>query len=115
MDEHKQLIVETKESIQEYVPKLIEACDTIGEMLQSNDAGWSDYMNQFFEGVNWTIDAISGIRDIDQNEFTNAPVGELLIITPHLAEALEIRDFVAAADIFQFEIKRILEDLLNAA
>ena len=110
-----QLIIETKESIIEYVPRLLEACDQVGEMLQSNEAGWAKTLNQLFDGINWTISAVAGIRKLELNEFANAPIDELILILPQLADALENKDLVSTADILQYDIKRGLEGIFADA
>lgn len=112
MSQHDQLITETKESLTEYVPKLIAACDQISEMAQNHQAGWVDLLDQFFEGTSWVIEAVAGIRRLESDEYVHAPIDEIMNQLQQLAEALEQKDMVAACDILQFEIKQGLKGII---
>jgi|GEM_PF-2203460 len=115
MNEHYQIIAETKESLTEYIPKLIAACDQISEMAQNNESGWVDLLDQFFEGTSWVIQAVSGIRRLESHTYVNAPVDEVMQLLQQLTEALEQKDMVAVCDILQFEIKQGLKGIIEDA
>lgn len=108
----EQLIKETLQSCREYLPKLIAVvANTAGYIQSGNEAEGVCLMPSVFDGLQWVTDAIRGIQ---QNGF-NLEI-DLQSITERFKElegALEIRDYVLIADIFEYEIGPTLEEWLK--
>lgn len=107
-----QLVLETLESCEEYIPKLISATSNIAFHLQSgNEAKGTELLEPVYEGIRWVIDAVNGIQlngypmDID--------VSEMKEILVSMEEALEMRDYVLLADLFEYEMTPMLETWLQ--
>lgn len=108
----EQLVRETIESCVDYMPKLIKAVSEIGEKIQSgNEAAGICLMPPVFEGLQWVIEAILGMQ---QNGFLHEIDTERLTKQfKELENALEIRDYVLIADLFEYEIGPVLEGWLK--
>ena len=107
-----ELVLETLETCKEYVPKLINAATTIANHFQSgNEAAGVELLEPVFEGIGWVIDAVNGIQ---QNRYQlDIQLDEMKELLKSLEEALEIRDYVQMADLFEYEIAPLLENWLQ--
>lgn len=107
-----QLVLETLETCEEYVPRLITATKDIAYHLQSgNEAAGIGLLEPVFEGIGWVIDAVHGIQ---QNRYPlDIQVTEMQEVLKSLEEALEMRDYVLMADLFEYEIAPLLENWLE--
>lgn len=108
----KQIIEETKESLLDYIPRLIDAATSMAENLQSGNH--YEAMHQlplFFEGIDWTLQAIVGIQnngypiEIDSTLLNNF-LGEV-------ATAMQNQDFILLADLLEYEFTPIFETWLD--
>jgi len=106
------IVKETMLSCREYLPKLTEAVSKIAlDMQGGNEAAGIRLMPEVFDGLQWVIEAVNGIQrhgflgDIDLQEITRH--------FEELKNALEIRDHVLIADLFEYEIGPVLESWLE--
>lgn len=108
----EQLVRETMESCLDYIPKLIKAVSETAEKIQSgNEAAGIRLMPPVFDGLQWVMEAIQGMQ---RNGFLREINLEgLLKQFKELENALEIRDYVLIADLFEYEIGPVLEDWLK--
>lgn len=108
----EQLLHDTLESCQEYIPKLIEAAGEVAYNFHSNSEsealGW---LPQILEGLQWVVDAIQGIQRCYNILAIN--IEELTAIFKELEQALECRDYVLTGDLLDYEIKPVLEKWLD--
>ncbi|RKL68336.1 hypothetical protein CR203_07600 [Salipaludibacillus neizhouensis] len=108
----KQLIIETKKSLLEYIPRLIQGSESIGEALQSGEQYKAmKQLPDLFEGIQWITSALKGI---EKNHYSfNINTAELNGNLKEMEDALKNQDFVLLADLLEYEISPILEDWLN--
>ena len=104
----EQLVKETMESCREYIPKLIETVSKIALYIQGgNEATGIRLIPPVFEGLLWVIDAVQGIQRHGFLEEIDLP--DIIRHLKDLEHALEIRDHVLIADLFEYEIGPALE------
>lgn len=102
------LILETLESCEDYIPRLVEAALNISNCLQSGDeAAGVQLFHPMFEGLNWLAEAVDALQK--HNYLQDIHVSELNQVLKPLEEALEVRDYVQIADIFEYELVPLLE------
>lgn len=106
------LIEDTLNSIKGYMPKLIFGCNNAIENLQvGNEAVALQTLPAIVEGLEWILEAISGLQAIGQlNEI------EIVALTKHfqdLVSALELNDYVLLADVLEYEISPVLNNWLQ--
>lgn len=106
------LINETLETCREYIPKLIKAVTDAAYDIQSgNEAKGIRLMPGIFDGLQWVIDAVMGVQ---QNGFPlGIDIKDITEIFKELEKALEVRDHVLIADLFEYEIGPSLEKWLK--
>lgn len=106
------IVNETIESLRDYIPKLISAGQELVNNLQSgNEAKAFSAMPQIIEGLEWAFQAVEGIKKLGKAreiELTdvNSKFNEVI-------NALEVKDYVLLADLFEYEIIPILENWLE--
>jgi len=103
------LIIETLESIRDYVPKLVAASEQLAQDIQSHEGGWVDTFVAYLEGMGWLTAAINGVQQLDQEVFPNWNLYVLAPLIEQLGAALEQQDFVTLCDLLQFEIQPLLQ------
>lgn len=109
----KSLIEETLESLNEYLPKLIEGCKEVSRDLQTgNEAAALDKLPLVLEGLEWVTEAIGGIKNNGRS--INVDEKALIPFLLDMEGALEIGDYVLVADLFEYEIAPILEQWIEA-
>lgn len=111
--QHPELIFETKKSCEEYLPKLIYACDMISQKIQSNDVEWFNTYQLFLDGLSWFISAIQGIRKVSENELKEINIEEFVILLKEVEKALFNKDYVMLADLLEYELKEKLDEYLE--
>lgn len=113
MDEHGQLMRETLEQAEEYIPKLINGINVIANELRTgmeNEA--ASMLNDAIDGLEWINDAVNLTIDF----WVNKAVIEADALKDPLAmmaEAMQNRDHILLADVLDYEIKPVLEDWLK--
>lgn len=113
----RELIKETLQSCQEYMPVLISAVADTALLLQSgNEAKGVQIVIKIIDGLQWVIEAVQGVR---QNGLPlSIDIADIAVHFPELERALTIRDYVLVADLFEYEIAPTLQswlDKVNAA
>ncbi|MCL5781231.1 MAG: hypothetical protein M1119_10135 [Firmicutes bacterium] len=113
----RELIKETLQSCQEYMPVLISAVGDAAFLLQSGDeARGVQLVIKIIDGLQWVIDAVQGVQ---QNGFSlNIDITDIAVHFQQLESALTIRDYVLVADLFEYEIAPTLQiwlDKVNTA
>ncbi|HZG15374.1 MAG TPA: hypothetical protein VE710_10165 [Candidatus Bathyarchaeia archaeon] len=104
----KELILETMESIKEYLPKLIVASETISRDIQTNQGGWLDTMLAYLEGIEWLTTAITGIKQLDQEILAGIDIQDLVPSIGQINQALGTSDYVALCDTLLYELQPLL-------
>lgn len=108
----EQLIQETLDSCQEYIPKLIKAVSATAYKIQSgNEADGVLIMSSIFEGLQWVIDAVQGLKN--NGHLLEIDISNITDHLKELEEALKIRDYVLVADLFEYEIGPALQTWLG--
>jgi hypothetical protein len=105
----KEIVAETLESLNEYIPKLVLACQNTVESLQGgNEATALQMLPPIIEGLEWVLDAVSG----EQNNGQLFSI-DLKTLTKHFQEmvpAMEMGDYVLLADLLDYELVPILTE-----
>jgi hypothetical protein len=110
---NQELIYETKKSCEEYLPRLINACDIISEKIQINDVEWFNIYELFLEGLSWFVSAVQGIKNVSENELTEVDMREFDILLKEVEETLSNKDYVMLADLLAYELKEKLSEYLE--
>ncbi|BCJ87873.1 hypothetical protein [Effusibacillus dendaii] len=123
----QELISESIQDAQEYLPRLYEALISVSDSIQRGFEGEAMIvLQQIVEGLEWFSAYVQGITHygakygatVDQSD----TIHELVNIYNNLTEAMESRDFVWIADITAYELAPFVErwititdQLLNVA
>lgn len=103
---------ETLKSAKEYLPKLIGGVDSIVEFSQNEEyEKASKVILEASEGFQWIIDLIGLTKDTFKEEVDEK---ELVEKFSEVVEALENEDHILVSDLFEYEVKPILEGYLQA-
>lgn len=109
----EKLIKETLDSCIEYIPKLLKAVSNIVYNMQSGNEGEGiSLMPNILEGLQWVIEAVHGMQQ--HGYLINIDIPVMTERLRELQEALEIRDYVLIADIFEYEVSPLLENWLES-
>ncbi|OES46056.1 hypothetical protein [Domibacillus iocasae] len=110
--EHEELILDTVGSLKEFLPKIASACLSIAEELRDNNESEAmKQINQFTDAVDWSIQAINGIKSLNYPlDINTTGINEFLI---EAQEGLEANDLVIVADMFEYEILPQIENWLQ--
>ncbi|TFE03941.1 hypothetical protein [Jeotgalibacillus salarius] len=108
----RHLIIDTKVSLIEYIPRLIQASEKIGEYLQAGEQyRGMKLLPDLFEGIQWVTNAIKGIeKNHISLDLNTEDINKYLI---EIEQTLKNQDFVLLADLLEYEISPILESWLN--
>lgn len=103
-----ELIIETQQSYNDYLTKLIGGCDEIVGNLQSNNIHQAlQLILQFSEGATWLVDINQKLATLGiNNELKHESIQEYF---SQINTGLEIQDFVLVSDMFEYEIKPFFE------
>lgn len=106
MDE---LIIETQQSYNDYLAKIVSGCDEIVENIQSNNIQKAlQLILQFSEGTTWLVDVNQRLSTLGySNELKHETIQEYL---SQINSGLEMQDFVLVSDMFEYEIKPFFEN-----
>lgn len=103
--------MEALKSAKEYLPKLIGGVDTIVELSQNGEySKASQIVLDASDGFQWIIDLIALTKDELKKEVDES---ELVEKFSEIVEALENEDYILVSDLFEYEVKPILEGYLN--
>lgn len=105
-------VKEIFETLNGYLPKLINASEQIGYHIQSNnDVEAVELLQEFIDGLNWVISVVTHLNrlgyeiNIDSNS-----LNEYLL---QIENAIQSKDSVLISDLFEYEIAPILTDWLE--
>ncbi|MHB1041768.1 MAG: hypothetical protein ACYC0Q_02910 [Eubacteriales bacterium] len=102
----------TLDSCREYIPRLIEAVSKIACDIQSgNETQGIRLIPVVFDGLQWLTEAIRGMQQIGFS--IGIDLQDITGCFEQLEKALEIRDYVLTADLFEYEIGPALENWLK--
>ncbi|MEK5334327.1 hypothetical protein [Lysinibacillus sp. FSL W8-0992] len=103
-----ELIIETQQSYNDYLAKLVKGCDDIVGNIQSNNLQQAlQLILQFSEGATWLVDINQKLSTLGiNNELKHESIQEYF---SQINTGLEIQDFVLVSDMFEYEIKPFFE------
>ncbi|WP_274654186.1 hypothetical protein [Paenibacillus humicola] len=104
----QEIIVETLESMKDYVPKLVAASEKLANDIQSHEGGWPDYLLAYLDGIDWLTSAFDGIQRLDGEILSPFKIDSLRLLIDQLRMALEQQDFVSICDLLQYEMSPLL-------
>lgn len=105
----KAKLLDILETMNTYIPKLINATDEISEKIDAGDqVNAFNILNDYIEGLAWVIDAINAIQSVDGSYLKEVKVTDLNEKLLEMEEALKNKDNILLSDLLQYEIK---EDL----
>lgn len=103
---------EALKSAKEYLPRLIGGVDSIVEFSQNGEyEKASSIILEASEGFQWIIDLIELTKDTIKEQVDQK---ELVEKFSEVVEALENEDHILVSDLFEYEVKPILEGYLKA-
>lgn len=100
---NSQLINDTLQSLKEFLPKISDTCLGIANDLRvDNETDALIKIKQFIEALEWSIQAINGIKTLNYPlKIETSKINEYLIETQ---EGLEVNDLIIIADMFEYEL-----------
>ncbi|MBU5440991.1 hypothetical protein [Paenibacillus sp. MSJ-34] len=116
----REAMKESLQELQNYLPKLIKATDSIAELYyeEVTEQTW-DLFTQLVEGMNWVYQAIDlCVKDMEQlderlslcNQLKQI-LRDLSIQFPAINDALETQDYISVGDVLKYELKPLFEHL----
>ncbi|MFJ8457758.1 hypothetical protein ACIQ57_01390 [Lysinibacillus xylanilyticus] len=104
-----ELIIETQQSYNDYLAKLVSGCNEIVGNIQSNNLQQAlQLILQFSEGTTWLIDINQKLSTLGyNNELKHEAIQEYF---SQINAGLEVQDFVLVSDMFEYEIKPFFEN-----
>lgn len=110
---NQQLIYETLDSLQEFLPKIADTCLLIADQLRKDKESEAfQYIKEFIEAVEWSTQAIVGIKNLGY--YLNIDTQEFNTHLREVEEGLTINDQVLIADLFEYEFHPKIEDWINS-
>lgn len=107
------LILETIESIREYVPKLIEAHHKLIQFFrEENSLKAFELFPAYTKGLDWMIQAIVLINK--QTPFFYVDIDSINHFLNEINAGIRNKDLVLVADILEYEITPFFEEVLTA-
>lgn len=108
----EQVIVDTFDSLRDYIPRLTRTAENMAETLQSgNHQEAIHQLPAFFEGVEWVVQALNGLsKNGYYIDVKTSLLNEYLIETE---KAIRNQDVILLADLLEYEIVPILTEWLK--
>lgn len=104
--------METLESLREYIPKVIDVNNTLIQLFrEENTLKAFELFPSFIEGLNWVIQASVLINK--QNTLFVFDMPAINSFLTEINEGIYLNDFVIVADILEYEIMTLLEEVLT--
>jgi hypothetical protein len=103
------IIMETLESMKDYVPKLVAASEKLAHDIQKHEGSWVDTLVAYLEGLAWLTMSINGIQQLNHEQLADWDINILAPLIEQLRVALEQQDFVSLCDVLQFEMQPLLQ------
>ncbi|UXH43431.1 hypothetical protein N5C46_17430 [Rossellomorea vietnamensis] len=100
---HNELVLETIESLEEYLPKVANEAIIIAELLRKDkESEAMDRIQKVISAIEWVVSAINGIKGVDfPLNIDTYEINEYLF---EIQDGLHFNDTVLIADIFEYEI-----------
>jgi len=109
---NEQLINETIESLENFLPKVANACTSIANDLRTeNESRAMENIKQFIDAIDWSIQAMNGIKALGYlNEVDTSEINGYLV---EAQEGLSMNDMVLIADMFEYELQPQIENWIK--
>ncbi|MCA1055301.1 hypothetical protein LCM10_09925 [Rossellomorea aquimaris] len=109
---HNELVLETIESLEEFLPKVANESIIIAELLRKDkDFEAMGRIQKIINGIEWIVSAVNGIKGIDYS--LNIDTHEINEYLVEIQEGLQFKDTVLIADIFEYEINPAMHRWLD--
>jgi hypothetical protein len=100
---------ETLQSVKEYMVNLINGIEKAVEYFQiGEEKKGCDLISPIADGIQWMSEALLLTKDIHHQDIELVAMNEKL---KEIVEALENDDFILIGDLFEYELKPIIEDI----
>ncbi|APC41170.1 hypothetical protein [Clostridium estertheticum] len=100
---------EALKSVKEYMVNLINGIERAVEYFQAGEERKAcELISPITEGIQWMSEALMLTKNIHHQDITLQDMNEKL---KEIVEAFENEDFILIADLFEYELKPILEDI----
>ena len=107
-----QLINDTLQSLNQFLPKVADTCLVIANDLRSDhESKATNMIQQFIEALDWSIQAINGIKSL--NYPLNIETTKINEFLKETLEGLEVNDLVLIADMFEYELHPEIESWIK--
>jgi hypothetical protein len=104
----QKLILETIDTLVQFIPKVIEKTLQTVEYFQigQESAGLKEIV-ELFDGYDWVTQAITGLQVVGVS--INFNITDLQSIFKEMEQVLNIQDFVLLSDLLEYELCPVLE------
>lgn len=107
MENNKELIIETYDTAQNYMLKLIKGIEVFNNYICSNNISEAiKIFASITEGMEWLINALKLTKTVQAEEID---IDEMTVYFPEMMEGIENEDYILVGDILEYEIKPIFE------
>jgi hypothetical protein len=119
----KDLIIDSLEEVENYIPRLIEGIDNIVKLFtQGNEPEGYQLLMQLFEGIEWLNMLLGHMeKDMQINEMMFNIINKAEFVDQwqnsieELLSAMENQDTIFLSDILEYEVTPVLKDYFNLA
>lgn len=110
----REQLSELLESLENYMPKLINASSFMAENIQTGNEGKAfTILQDYIDGMMWFTEAVGAIKSVNSLYLEKIDLDEWNRKLLDMQQALENQDYVLFADILEYEIKQILQEYLT--
>ncbi|MDK2934111.1 MAG: hypothetical protein PWP27_1921 [Clostridiales bacterium] len=110
MNNNKKLMIETLQEIDNYLPKVMHAVQSMVSYFQGGSEQQAiEVFGPFTEAMQWLLDAITLTKSMQEEYDIHVSTQELEDVLPQLLEGWENSDYILISDILEYEILPILE------
>lgn len=103
-----EIVRETKQSLLEYLPKVIDETKRAAEYFHTDrEATGLKSLATLTDAYRWVLDAVNGIKN--NGGLEEISLKETTDFLREIEEALSIQDYIAVSDLLEYEILEILE------
>ncbi len=112
MNDINRQIIEIKETCSEFVPKIIFFCDEIvNSILEEKIDTLLVQITQFTDAIDWLIEVNYKLQLVGIEDYLD--MGGFKEVLNQINDALYIKDYMLISDIFLYEVKPLLNGLLE--
>ncbi|MCM3663587.1 hypothetical protein M3204_04180 [Mesobacillus subterraneus] len=110
---NQQLIQETLDSLQEFLPKIADTCLLVADQLRKdNESEAFHHIKEFIEAIDWSTQAVVGIKNLGYS--LNVDTQEINEHLREVEDGLSVNDQVLIADLFEYEFHPKIQDWINS-